>query len=248
MYSAKINGEPTTFGTSGMLYQSNKLMYDRTTNSIWNQFTGEPVVGPLADSGIKLDFFPSVLTTWEEWLAEHPDTTVLNIDTGVYSPAVYAHEWEPNAIYFDYFSSPRTMFPVFNRDEALLPKETVIGVGINGDYKAYPVSAFADEPVINDVVGGQEIVIAGSSTWGTGRVYERGGRTFAEEGDGPAGLGRSAVDHRRGCADPGGRRRDAGAHTDDNVVLARVVLVPPGYRPLRGSSLPLVRLSSPLSG
>ena len=183
MYSAKINGEPTTFGTSGMLYQSNKLMYDRTTNSIWNQFTGEPVVGPLADSGIKLDFFPSVLTTWEEWLAEHPDTTVLNIDTGVYSPAVYAHEWEPHAIYFDYFSSPRTMFPVFNRDEALLPKETVIGVGINGDYKAYPVSAFADEPVINDVVGGQEIVIAGSSTWGTGRVYERGGRTFAEEGD-----------------------------------------------------------------
>ena len=184
MYSAKIDGEPTTFGTSGMLYQSNKLMYDRTTNSIWNQFTGEPVVGPLADSGIKLDFFASVLTTWEEWLAEHPDTTVLNVDTGVYSPTVYAHEWEPQAIYFDYFSSPRTMFPVFNRDEALLPKETVIGVGINGDYKAYPISAFADEPVINDVVGGQEIVIAGSSTWGTGRVYERGGRTFAEEGDG----------------------------------------------------------------
>lgn len=184
MYSAKIDGEPTTFGTSGMLYQSNKLMYDRTTNSIWNQFTGEPVVGPLADSGIKLDFFPSVLTTWEAWLAEHPDTTVLNIDTGVYSPAVYAHEWEPNAIYFDYFASPRTMFPVFNRDEALLPKETVIGVGINGDYKAYPVSAFADEPVINDVVGGQEIVITGSSAWGTGRVYARGGWTFAGEGDG----------------------------------------------------------------
>ncbi len=183
MYSAKIDGEPTTFGTSGMLYQSNKLMYDRTTNSIWNQFTGEPVVGPLADSGIKLDFFPSVLTTWEEWLAEHPDTTVLNVETGVYSPAVYAHEWEPNAIYFDYFSSPRTMFPVFNRDEALLPKETVIGVRIGGAYKAYPVSAFENEPVINDTVGGQELVIVGSSVWGTGRVYERDGRTFAEEGD-----------------------------------------------------------------
>ena len=184
MYSAKVNGEPTTFGTSGMLYQSNKLMYDRTTDSIWNQFTGEPVVGPLADSGIKLDFFPSVLTTWEEWLAEHPDTTVLDVDTGVYSPAVYAHEWEPQAIYFDYFSSPRTMFPVFNRDEALLPKETVIGVGIDGGHKAYPVSAFADEPVINDAVGGREIVLVGSSAWGTGRVYERGGRTFAGEGDG----------------------------------------------------------------
>lgn len=166
-----------------MLYQSNKLMYDRATNSVWNQFTGEPVVGPLASSGIKLDFFPSVLTTWEEWLAEHPDTTVLDVDTGVYSPAVYANEWEPNAIYYDYFASPRTMFPVFNRDETLHAKETVIGVGINGDYKAYPVSAFADEPVINDTVGGKEIVILGSSTWGTGRVYERNGRTFTEDGD-----------------------------------------------------------------
>ena len=48
MYSARIDGEPTTFGTSGLLYRSNKLMYDRTTNSIWNQFTGEPVIGPLA--------------------------------------------------------------------------------------------------------------------------------------------------------------------------------------------------------
>ena len=113
-----------------MLYQSNKLMYDRTTNSVWNQFTGEPVVGPLASSGIRLDFFPSVLTTWEEWLAEHPDTTVLNIDTGVYSPARYANEWEPHAIYYDYFASPLTMFPVFNRDETLLhAKETVIGRG-----------------------------------------------------------------------------------------------------------------------
>ena len=195
MYSAKIDGEPTTFGTSGMLYQSNKVMYDRTTESLWNQFTGEPIAGPLASSGIQLDFFPSVLTTWEEWLAEHPDTTVLNIDTGVYSPANYTHEWEPTAIYFDYFASPETMFPVFNRDEALEAKETVIGVGIGGDYKAYPVSAFAGEPVINDAVGGQEIVVVGSSTWGTGRVYERNGRTFAEDGEGlqDAGGGRWTI-------------------------------------------------------
>jgi len=167
-----------------MLYQSNKLMYDRTTESLWNQFTGEPIAGPLASSGIRLDFFPSVLTTWEEWLAEHPDTTVLDIETGVYLPAQYTHEWEPAAFYFDYFSSPETMFPVFNRDEALEAKETVIGVGIGDDYKAYPVSVFAAEPVINDAVGGREIVIVGSSPWGTGRVYERNGRTFTEDGDG----------------------------------------------------------------
>ena len=60
MYSGKINGETTTFGTSGMLYRSNKVMYDRLTNSLWNQLTGEPVIGPLWDSGIKLDFFPVI--------------------------------------------------------------------------------------------------------------------------------------------------------------------------------------------
>ena len=212
MYSAKIDGEPTTFGTSGMLYQSNKVMYDRTTESLWNQFTGEPIAGPLASSGIQLDFFPSVLTTWEEWLAEHPDTTVLNIDTGVYSPANYTHEWEPTAIYFDYFASPDTMFPVFNRDEALLAKETVIGVGIGGDYKAYPVSAFAGEPVINDAVGGLEIVVVGSSIWGTGRVYERNGRTFTEDGE--------------GLQDAGGARwtigEDALSQADGAETLARI--------------------------
>ena len=84
MYSAKINGEPTTFGTSGMLYRSNKVMYDRLTNSLWNQFTGEPVIGPLWDSGIRLDFFPVLVTTWEEWVELHPDTTVLDRNTGLY--------------------------------------------------------------------------------------------------------------------------------------------------------------------
>jgi hypothetical protein len=66
VYSAKIDGEPTTFGTSGLLYRSNKLMYDRNTESLWSSLLGEPVIGPLADSEIKLAFFPVVLTTWEE--------------------------------------------------------------------------------------------------------------------------------------------------------------------------------------
>ena len=63
MYSAKINGEPTTFGTSGMLYRSNKVMYDRLTETLWNQLRGEPMVGELVGSGIKLEYFPVALTT-----------------------------------------------------------------------------------------------------------------------------------------------------------------------------------------
>lgn len=181
MYSAKIDGEPTTFGTSGMLYRSNKLMYDRATESLWNQFTGEPIAGPLADSGVKLPFFPSVLTTWDEWVAEHPDTTALDVETGVYPSDVYRHEWETDAVYYGYFNSPLTMFPVFGRSGDLVQKETVIGVRLGGEAKAYPVSAFAAEPVINDAVGGQAVALVGRSAFGEARVYERGGETFAAE-------------------------------------------------------------------
>ena len=95
-----------------MLYRSNKVMYDRLTNSLWNQLTSEPVIGPLWDSGIKLDFFPVSLTTWEEWLELHPDTTVLDQETGVYPAEFYTPENNPQSIYYEYFESPETMFPV----------------------------------------------------------------------------------------------------------------------------------------
>ena len=102
-----------------MLYHSNKVMYDRLTNSLWNQLTSEPVIGPLWDSGIKLDFFPVILTTWEEWLELHPDTTVLDQETGLYPAAFYAPEEDPQAIYYAYFNAPETMFPVPSRDDRL---------------------------------------------------------------------------------------------------------------------------------
>jgi hypothetical protein len=55
-----------------------KLMYDRPTNSLWNQLTGEPVSGRLAESGIQLERLPIVVTTWGEWKKEHPGTVVLD--------------------------------------------------------------------------------------------------------------------------------------------------------------------------
>ncbi len=178
MYSAKINGESTTFGTSGMLYRSNKVMYDRLTNSLWNQLTSEPVIGPLWDSGIKLDFFPVMLTTWEEWLALHPDTTVLAQSTGIYSADFYAPEDDPEAIYFDYFTDPQTMFTVPNRNDSLLTKDIVLGVQLNDSSKAYPSDALREERIINDVLGGADILVLGSAGSEGARAYYRDGRTF----------------------------------------------------------------------
>ena len=188
MYSARVNGEPTTFGTSGLLYRSNKVMYDRATLTLWHQFTGEPIIGPLADSGVSLPFFPVILTTWGEWLAEHPDTTVLSLETGIYLPALYMPEEDRRAAYNDYFSSPDTRFPVWLRSDALQTKEVVLGLTVGDASKAYPVAALQSVRVVNDVLGDTALVVIGSSISAAARAYERGERRFAPAGDGPAGA------------------------------------------------------------
>ena len=58
------DGETYTFGSSGFLFRSNKLMYDRQTRTLWNQLTGEPVLGQLVGTGVKLNLLPVVFTTW----------------------------------------------------------------------------------------------------------------------------------------------------------------------------------------
>lgn len=195
MYSGIIDGEATTFGTSGMLYRSNKLMYDRKTESLWSQLTGEPVVGPLAGRGLRLKFFASELTTWEEWVARHPDTTVLSNDTGVYQASFYLPESDPSAIYYEYFNTPDTMFPVVSRDDTFEAKQIVLGVNIGGATKAYPVKAVQALRVINDAVGGSAIVVLGSAMSEAARVYARGERAFAlDPAEGPE-LPQALVDN-----------------------------------------------------
>ena len=186
MYSGIVNGEPTTFGTSGLLYRSNKVMYDRATRSLWNQFIGEPVIGPLADSGIRQPFFPSVVTTWGEWWDEHPDTTVLAQDTGVYPAEFYVPEDNPSAIYYDYFTAEEVMFPVWLRDDTFQPKQVVVGLTVGDAAKAYSVSDLQGERLVNDTVGGLNVVVVASPESRAGRIYERGDLTFAPaDGDDP---------------------------------------------------------------
>ena len=148
MYSAKQNGNRVLFGTSGLLYLSNKLMFDRDTNSLWRQFTGEPVVGPLAESGIVLERLPVVLTTWEEWLAAYPDTTVLDDDTGIYDRSAYIREPNPNSVYFEYRQTSDLWFPVWQRSGLLDDKGAVLGIRIDSSARAYPLGALRQEPVL----------------------------------------------------------------------------------------------------
>ena len=183
MYSTEINGETTEFGTSGMLYRSNKLMYDRATETLWHQFRGEPVVGPLAGTGIRLEILPNVLTTWGEWLEEHPDTTVISNDTGVYPADSYQPEWDMSSIYFSYRSDPGTMFPVAGIGESLPIKEQVFGLVFGDAARAYARPALMQAGVLNDSVGSQDVVIVAVQGGGI-RAFDRQGLQFDAAPDG----------------------------------------------------------------
>ena len=173
-----------------MLYRSNKLMYDRGTNTLWHQFLGEPVVGPLANSGVKLEKLPVLLTTWGDWYATHPDTTVLDINTGHYSSQSYNHEWEPDSIYFRYREQPEVMFPVWQRNQLLIDKASVLGLAQNGQARAYPLELLQEQPVINDTLGGLNLVVVTGGKEGGARAYQRGTRQFVtvEEGNDSGSL------------------------------------------------------------
>lgn len=189
MYSTKIDGEVLEFGTSGLLFRSNKLMYDRGTKSLWHQFTGEPVLGKLAHAGIKLKVLPVVLTTWGDWLASHPDTTVLDIDTGLYRPALYVPESDPQSIYYGVRQQPVASFPVWQKSDRLPEKSEVLGLNINGEARAYPRESLARQSVLNDSLGGQDLVVITPGDGTGARAYQRSGQEFTtiqRYGDGEA--------------------------------------------------------------
>lgn len=189
-------GKSFVFGSSGFLYRSNKLMFDRETRSLWNQFTGEPVAGPLVDAGIKLKIRPITITSWQRWHLEHPQTRVLSLETG------HSRDYGSGVVYNDYFTSPDLMFPTRVRDESKVKrKEYVFGIRAFGAAKAWPVEVFRETSIINDEVGGTRVVLIGDAVTRTVRAYESDGLTFS-------------ADHKGKLAGPDG----AWSRTEDFII------------------------------
>ena len=160
--------EPFTFGSSGFLYQSNKLMYDRQTDSLWNQFTGEPVSGKLLGSGISLKIRPVVITSWGEWKKQNPNTKVLSLNTG------FNRDYGSGVVYKEYFSSPNLMFPALgDQSRTLEEKEEIFGLRLVGGIKAWPLDAFKNGRVLNDQVGAVNVVLIGDAKTRSVRAYDR---------------------------------------------------------------------------
>ena len=151
-YTASLNGEDTEFGISGLIYNSNTLLYDRKTESLWSQILGQAVAGPA--SGKQLDKLATFQTTWGEWKAEHPGTLVLSTNTGyernyTQSPKTY---YEPDE---------RLLFPVKLTNNMLPLREKVIGLELDGQFKAYPLSFIRNNKAgkVQDYFAGLDIEI-----------------------------------------------------------------------------------------
>lgn len=154
------------FGVSGLLYNSNVVMYDRggAPESLWSQLRSEGISGPGVETS--LSTLPVELTTWRDWQSRHPQTKVLAPPSGRY-------EYYVGSPYEEYFESPGLMFRVNRTSDRLSTKERVLGVWTDGAARAYPASAFGRELLrIEDVVDGKTVVIQFNPETGSSRVVE----------------------------------------------------------------------------
>lgn len=172
VFDRNVNGQIMEFGTSGMLWRSNLVMYNRTQpspdevsdlekslrleskkESLWSQVLGEAVVGEL--TGTKLAVLNSDIIKYSDWEKLHPDTKVLSRDTGFSR----SYGFDP---YGDYYTSNQVSFGASFNDDRLHPKEFVLGIEIDGKFKAYHSSALKAGET-QDTFNGQKIFIQKSA-------------------------------------------------------------------------------------
>jgi hypothetical protein len=147
-YERKINGTEVEFGTSGKLYNSNLVMYDRMTDTYWSQIDGLAIYGEL--TGYKLSAISIETVSWGEWKKVHPDSKVLSQDTG--HSRVYGVD-----PYGSYYNDSFVFFPTEATDNRVHPKTVIFGIELNGTYKAYKEDDLKAAGTINDRINGTRL-------------------------------------------------------------------------------------------
>ncbi len=151
-FDRRVDDLVLDFGTTGRLRYSNLIMYDRQTESWWQQATGEAIVGTL--TGKRLRFLPAQMVAWEDVRREYPQARVLSRETG------YSRPYGQNP-YTGYDSVDNRPFLYAGPETPgrLPPMARVLTVDLNGDAVAYPYHELAKVRVVNDVVGGEPVVV-----------------------------------------------------------------------------------------
>jgi hypothetical protein len=150
-FEGELDGRELDFGTTGRLRFSNLIMYDRQTESWWQQATGEAIAGELTDA--KLETIPAPIISWEDFRSSHPDGEVLSRDTG------YSKNYgeNPYAGYDDVDSSP-FLYDGPETPGELPPMARVITVDAD-EPVAYPYMILEESRAVNDSVDGEPIAV-----------------------------------------------------------------------------------------
>lgn len=162
VFDRTIDETPLTFEVSGKLYNSNLLIADSKSGSLWSQLTGQAVLGEKIEQ--KLSTIPSFITGWENFKQNYPNGQVLSRYTG----AVRDYTQNP---YAEYQTSYATWFPVSHHDDRLDAKAVVFGYDAGIVQKAYPKELVREKGEIKDDIGGKQIVVYWDSELETVRGY-----------------------------------------------------------------------------
>lgn len=163
-FLATVEGRVLDFGVSGLLYNSDVLLYDRQTQSLWSQIMTTAIVGPM--KGRRLTMAPVAHTTWADWRQRHPKTLVLSPNTG------HQRDYSRDP-YAGYAQSEQVMFPLRFNNRRFHPKESVIGVELDGRFKAYPFSELErTQTPFTDRIGERSVRVEYDAAHRSGRVFD----------------------------------------------------------------------------
>ena len=175
-YKREVKGSETEFGVVGTLLDSCLVMYDRATNTSWVQMSGDAIEGELV--GENIESIEVEHTTWGEWKALYPDSLILSRNTGFFKA------YETNVMEVSgYTTSEEIHYPIRSLDTRLHPKEIVFGVLVDGESRAYTKWAVSRADVINDRLGGEDLVVLYDLESDLVRFFSRnlGGRVLSFE-------------------------------------------------------------------
>lgn len=150
-FHARAGGRELQFGVSGLLYNSDVLLYDRQSESLWSQIARRAISGRY--QGERLTAIPLEHTTWADWREGHPGTLVLSRETG------HDRNYAANP-YLGYERERELHFPVRFKAQGYHPKERVLGLEVDGRFKAYPFGELArTDGEVQDRIGTQRVKV-----------------------------------------------------------------------------------------
>jgi uncharacterized protein DUF3179 len=156
--AAASDGVRYTFGNAGLVYRSRRVLYDRETLSLWDQLTGLPIAGPAITEDLSLIPHTMLRTTWAEWAARHPNTTVLALNTGA------TRDYDPGIALTEDSITPAPLFPApvpaaVSGNNTIEAKTLIVGLTVEGESRAYPIALVESFGILHDSLGGQDIAL-----------------------------------------------------------------------------------------